>query len=236
MRTIPRLVAAAVGVAALTTAFAAPAAAHVSPDKDEVPAGGFTAVALTIGHGCETAATNVVEIQVPETILNVTPEMVPGWNVVVEKLALDKPVKGPHGEEFTERESVVRYTARPGNELPPDLRLSFTLGFQAPDTPGANLFFKTIQRCTEGETAWIEEYTGEGEEPEHPAPLVRVVKAESEDGSGDKDGDDTASTENAANVSDDDDSADGIAVAGLIAGILGLLAGGAALLRGRRTT
>ena len=60
---------------------------------------------------------------------------------------------------------------------------TFTLGFQAPDTPGEYLFFKTIQTCAVGETAWIEEYTGEGEEPEHPAPAVLVTEA-GEDGHG----------------------------------------------------
>lgn len=221
--------AAAAGIAALGVLAAAPAAAHVSADKSEVPAGGFTAVTLTVPHGCDTAATNELEIQIPASILNVTPEMVPGWDVAVEKTALAEPVEGPHGEQFTERESVVRYSARAGNELPHDLRLSFTIGFQAPDTPGEYLFFKTIQRCTQGETAWIEEYTGDGEEPDTPAPVVRVAEASGGHGASDDDHDAAAESDN------DGDAATPIAIGGLVTGVLGLAAGGLALARTRST-
>ena len=157
---------------------AAPASAHVSPTPSEVPAGGFTAVGLTVGHGCEESPTTSVQIQVPESILNVTPAIVPGWDVEVATEPLDEPVEGSHGEQITERESMVTYTAQPGNELPDGFRQTYTIGFQAPDAEGEYLFFKTIQICAEGQTEWIEEYTGEGEEPEHPSPAVLVTAAQ----------------------------------------------------------
>lgn len=238
---------------------AAPVAAHVSPSPREVPAGGFTAVGLTVGHGCESSPTVRLDIQVPESILNVTPAIVPGWDVEVATEPLDEPVEGSHGEQITERESVVTYTAQPGNELPDGFRQTFTIGFQAPDTPGAYLFFKTIQVCEEGQTEWIAEYTGEGEEPEEPAPAVLVTEAQggghgggepADDGDGEEpaddgdtatgtdapagDDDETAGGEaaGAADDGDDDDgSSNGLAIAGLVAGLAGLAAGGAALAR-----
>lgn len=229
-------------------ALATPAAAHVTPEPGEVPAGVFTAVTLTVPHGCEGSPTAAIDIQVPESILDVTPAVVAGWDVMVETEVLDEPIEGAHGEQITERESVVTYTAQPGNELPDGFRQSFTIGFQAPDTPGEHLFFKTIQRCVEGETAWIAEYTGEGEEPEAPAPVVLVTESDSDshaqgasDEGDDADGTDTDDIEDSddeAAASDDGggsgEDSTGLAVVGLAVGALGLAAGSTALLRSRQ--
>jgi periplasmic copper chaperone A len=229
----------------------APASAHVSPTPSEVPAGGFTAVGLTVGHGCEESPTTSVRIQVPESILNVTPAIVPGWDVEVTTEPLDEPVEGSEGEQITERESTVTYTAQAGNELPDGFRQTYTIGFQAPDAEGEYLFFKTIQICAEGQTEWIEEYTGEGEEPEHPAPAV-LVTASAGGGHGAEEpeddeettettsapaegADDEAAAGDTASSSDDDSSSNGLAVAGLIAGLGGLALGGVALSRSGKT-
>lgn len=259
--TTSRRLAAGAGLAAglsLLLAGASPASAHVSPDKSEVPAGGFTAVTLTAGHGCEGSPTTRMEFQVPELILNVTPSIVPGWDVEVTTEALPEPVEGAHGEEVTERESLVTYTAQPGSELPDGFRQSWTLGFQAPDAEGEHLFFKTIQVCEEGQLEWIEEYTGEGEEPEHPSPVVLVTASEGDghghgsddeaddmdEGHGDEADDtaddategETAAADTTGSSDDDDDSSsNGIAVAGLVAGLAGLGLGGAAFARSGKT-
>ncbi|HEY9557699.1 MAG TPA: YcnI family protein [Acidimicrobiales bacterium] len=228
MRTSTRLVSAGAVAGLALLATASPATAHVSPDKTEVPVGAYTSVALTTGHGCEDSPTTSMAIQIPESIPNVTPAIVAGWDVAIETVPLDEPLEGSHGSQINEREAVVTYTAQPGQELADGFRQSFTIGFQAPDAPGELLFFKTIQTCVEGETAWIEEHTGEGEEPETPAPLVRVVAA------GD-DGDASLVTESAgadADGSDDDGGgSDALAIAGLVAGLVGLAAGGTALVR-----
>jgi uncharacterized protein YcnI len=213
---------------------AGPAAAHVSPDKGEVPAGGFTAVTFSVGHGCDGSPTRELAIQVPEAILNVTPQVHPGWDVAVETAVLAEPAAGPHGEEITERDAVVTYTALAGNELPEGFRDTFTLGFQAPDTPGETLYFNTIQSCVEGETAWIEE------DPDAEAPAPRVLVAEAEAGGhGGSDADDDAATEVAtetvASTTDDSSSSDALAVGGLVLGALGLATGGAALAKSRET-
>ena len=226
---------------------AAPASAHVSPTPSEVPAGGFTAVGLTVGHGCEASPTTSVQIQVPDAILNVTPAIVPGWDVEVATEPLDEPVEGSHGEQITERESMVTYTAQAGNELPDGFRQTYTIGFQAPDAEGEYLFFKTIQICAEGQTEWIEEYTGEGEEPEHPSPAVLVTAAQGGHGAEEPEdeeeateasaegADEEAAAGDTASSSDDESSSNGLAVAGLIAGLGGLALGGIALSRSGKT-
>src|SRR3546814_7992143 len=81
MRTSTRLVSAGAVAGLALLATASPATAHVSPDKTEVPVGAYTSVALTTGHGCEDSPTTSMAIQIPESIPNVTPAIVAGWDV-----------------------------------------------------------------------------------------------------------------------------------------------------------
>jgi uncharacterized protein YcnI len=224
---------------------AGPASAHISPTPGEVPADGFTAVSLTVGHGCDESPTRQLTIEVPELLNEISPQVQPGWDIEVETEELAEPIDDGEGGEVTERMSQVVFTAERGNELPPHFREVFTLGFRAPDAEGEYLFFKTVQTCVEGETAWIEEYTGEGEEPENPSPAVLIGPSEGGGhGGGDAEAEEemepeaeeVAATGEAAAATDDDDgdSSTGIAVAGLVAGLLGLGAGGLALVRSRK--
>jgi periplasmic copper chaperone A len=233
------------GTGALALGLAAPAGAHISPDKGEVPAGGFTSVTFTVGHGCEDSPTREVAFQIPEGILNASPQVLAGWDVVATESALDEPIPGEEGEEAqTERVSEITWTAQAGNELDPHFRQVFTIGFKAPETADGPLAFPVIQRCVEGETPWIAETVEGEEEPEHPAPFVTLGAAEegghgggaddmaAEDAAEDGD-EDAAGTTPVSNESDDGGS-DGLAIAGLIFGLLGLGAGGTALLRSNK--
>lgn len=229
----------AVGIAAGVLALlAAPAGAHITPDKDEVPAGSYNTVTLSVGHGCEESPTKQLVIEVPEGLNSVTPEIHPGWKIAIAKEALTTPVTDAHGEEITERMKSVTFTADAGGELPNGFRDTFTLGFKTPETDGEYMFFKTVQKCTEGETGWIEEYTGDGEEPEHPSPVVKIGPAEAEDGDGSTEttvpeGDGEGETA-AADGTDSGDSSDGLGIAGVVLGGLGLITGGAALATSRK--
>jgi uncharacterized protein YcnI len=220
---------------------AAPASAHVEPDKEEVPAGAETTVGLQVPHGCEDSPTKKLTIQIPEGLVEVTPQVHPGWTIAEKTTKLNPPVTAEDGDEITEGVTEVSFTAQAGNELDPMQRDVFTLGFTAPDKVGQRLAFKTIQTCVEGEVPWIEEWDGTGDEPEHPAPTVTVVKPEGE-GGGDAAAD-SASTgsgdsQQAAASSDSsgDDSSDstGLAVAGIVIGALGLATAAFAVVRTRK--
>lgn len=231
------------GVAFMAT----PAAAHLSPDKDEVPNEAYTSVTLTVGHGCEGEPTNELTVHIPEGLTNVSPQAMPDWDIEMVEEELDEPIEGPHGD-ITEVVTEVIFTAQDGAELPDSHRLPFTIGFRTTATEtGEYLFFRSIQSCSEGEHAWIEEYVRgvtEGEEPDEPAPAVLVGEPEGEHGedTGEAEGDDTADSDGAgesaaadsgAAADDSSDDTDGLAVAGLGAGVLGLLVGGFALFRTR---
>lgn len=246
MTIVHRLGLGLLGAGVLALGLAVPASAHISPDKDSVPAGGFTAVSLTVPHGCEESPTSKIAVEIPESILNAAPQVVAGWDAEATETELDEPVESAHGDPVTERVSEISWTAEAGNELPPHFRQVFTIGFQAPEEVGERLYFKIVQTCTEGETAWIEETTDGAEEPEHPAPFVDVVAADEGDGHGAAEeettttaagGDEEAATEPVAASTDSDDggSSDGLAIGGLVLGALGLAAGGAALVKTRST-
>ena len=225
---------------------AAPAGAHISPDKDEVPAGGFSEVTLTVPHGCEDAPTRELSIEIPEGIVDAAPQVHPGWKVAVVEEELAEPIDD-EGEQITERVASITFTATAGNELPNHFRDKFTVGFKTPDTPGEYLFFKLVQRCTVGETAWIEEYTGEGEEPEHPAPALLITESEGgphgnaageDEDEEEAEGDDADAddVDVSATSDDDSDSSSGLAVAALVVGLVGVAGAGFAISRTRKPT
>lgn len=233
VRVLPPL---GVAVGALVL-LAAPAGAHVSPDTEEVAAGGRATVAFATSHGCEESPTNEMAFEIPEQIISVNPVVHPGWDIAIEMEELAEPVEAAHGDPITERAKTVTFTAKPGNELTNGLRDSFGISFQVPEgIEGENLFFKVVQRCVEGETPWIEEYTGEGEEPEHPSPVVKVGPAEEE--GAEEASVEPVDVEAAAATSDDSDGggSDGLAIAGMVLGLAGLATGGFALAKTRRTT
>lgn len=220
---------------------AAPAGAHVTPDKDEVPNDAYDDVTLTVPHGCEEAPTAVVTVHIPEGVTNISPQVNPGWEIEMVTEELDEPLEGPYGDEITEQVTEVIYTADEGNELPDEYRDDFTIGFRTTFTePGDYLFFKTIQTCDDGaEETWIEEYVEgvtEGEEPDGPSPVLLVTEAEPESGEADIEAEAAAETDGelaAAEESSSDDDSTGLAVAGIVVGVLGLAVGGTALFRTR---
>ncbi|MGH9118550.1 MAG: YcnI family protein [Acidimicrobiales bacterium] len=220
----------AVGIACFTPA----AGAHVTADKDEVAAGGFDAVTLTVPHGCEESPTIRLAVQIPDGFMSVSPQVKPGWEITTEIEALDPPVDDGHGGQITERVAVVTFT---GGPLPVGFRDTFTIGFQAPDTPGELAYFKTVQTCEQGETAWIDEWDGEGEEPEHPAPALMLVAAEDDGHAADADDVAAATGEQAAApdaAGTDDGPSTGLVVAALVMGAAGLVLGGTSLVMAQR--
>lgn len=212
---------------------AAPAAGHVTITPEEGAAGASTVLTVSVGHGCDGSPTTRIAVQMPEQILSVTPTRNPNWEVekVIEQL--DDPATDAHGNEVTERVAEVVYTAV--EPLPDGIRDEFELSLQLPDAAGETLAFPTIQTCEQGETAWTEVAAdGSQEELEAPAPTVTILPAEEGGAHG-------ASAEPAATEAETEpvaaeagDDPDTLGVVALVAGLLGLAAGAAALVLVRR--
>lgn len=212
-------------VATLVTAMAAPAAAHVSVSPAAAPAGGFARLALRVPHGCDGQATRVISTRIPDGVVSVVPQRLPGWEVTTESGAYDEPVE-LHGAQVREGVRLVTWTAQPGEELPDGQFLEFGLSVRLPEADGA-LALPTVQTCVDGsEAAWVE-VAGAGEpEPEQPAPAVQLT-------AGHDHGQDRAAGAKTP-AADAPSGPGGWTLAALVLAAGGALAGGAALVSVRR--
>lgn len=254
-RTLARLLAGGTVAGAAVLGLAGPAAAHVTITPSETAAGAYTVLTFSNGHGCDGSPTTALTISIPEGINAVTPTRHPFYRVEVRTEALASPITDAHGNQITERDAVVVYTAR--KPLPDGQRDAVEVSLQLPDTPGETLAFPVIQTCEQGETAWTEVAASgqSADELEHPAPTVTITEAagEAHGAAGASDPADTAGTAGAADTAGAASPAaasetgsaagadpvtgsegDTLGAVGLGAGVLGLLAGGAALVQVRR--
>ncbi|CUR60748.1 putative nuclear export factor GLE1 family protein [metagenome] len=230
-RTFARVCALPAATAAIALSLVAPAGAHVGATVSDASAGAFTVATFSVPHGCEESPTTKIEIQVPESVLSVTPTRNPYYDVRSTITELDEPTTDAHGNEVTERTSSITYTAT--TPLPDGQRDTFELSFQVPDAAGEVLAFPTIQTCEEGRTDWTE-VAAEGQdadELEHPAPSFEILPASGEG----QHASDEADEPEAVDAEDSDGSA-ALGWAALVAGLLGLAAGGLALARTRTTS
>ena len=234
-RTSARLGALPVATAAIALSLTAPASAHVGATVGDASAGAYTIATFSVPHGCEGSPTTRIEIRVPESVLSVTATRNPYYELETRIEQLDEPLADSHGNEVTERTASITYTAE--TPLPDGQRDTFELSFQVPDAVGEVLTWPTIQTCEKGSTAWTEVAADGQDEDEldHPAPSFEVLPAaEGGDHHGASEApDESGGTGAAADSDDGDDDSDSLGWAGLVAGLLGLAAGGLALARTR---
>ena len=230
MRPITRsatLAATALGAGALL-ALAGPLAAqaHVSVTPSDTAAGSYAVLEFASGHGCEGSPTTSFTVDIPESILSVTPTLKAGWTVEKVMVELDEPAEGAHGDPVTERVGQVFYTA--GTPVPDGYRDTFQVQVLLPeDAAGERLEFPVLQTCVEGETAW-DESAADGAEPEHPAPAIEVTEAAGDaHGHGDDEAEPAAATSTDAAAAAGSDDVDVLArvvgIAGLAVGVAGIV-------------
>jgi hypothetical protein len=147
--------------------------------------------------------------------------------VNVETTPLAEPAEA-EGEEATE--AVSRITWAGGRIGPGEFdEFDVSMGPLPDDTD--ELVFKALQTYDNGEVVrWIEEPGPGGEEPEFPAPVLRLTAAEGENG-----GEEASAADVDVGGEDDEDS-DTLAVVALVVGALGLVAGVGGIVLARRAT
>lgn len=246
------------GTAAALVALAAPASAHVTVQPSTVTAGGYATLSFKVPNERDNTSTTGVHVQLPTDapIASVTVQPKPGWTYKVTRGAPATPVSA-HGVQVTEVVTEINWTADAGNQgiAPGEFDL-FTISAGALSEDTDQLTFKTIQTYSDGEeVAWID-VAAEGQpEPELPAPVVHLVPVADEDGGSENGGDQnggtaepaagdtngsgtsTSTSGNAATTASADQSdgtARALGIAGLVVGVVGLGAGGFALLAVRR--
>jgi uncharacterized protein YcnI len=216
--TIRSYIAAAVVLAVL--ALAPAAGAHVTLQPEQAPAGGFTRLDVRVPTERENASTTKVVVQMPHGFIFASYEPVPGWDIELTMRKLDKPVE-VFGEQQTEEVGRITFTAAgEANAIAPGQFQDFGLSLGMPEgRPGSMLTFKAIQTYSSGEVVrWIGP-----PDSEEPAPQVELTAAEEEASAP------AAQEPAAAAPSEEDDDGNGLAIAALVVGALGLVAGLAAL-------
>jgi uncharacterized protein YcnI len=216
-----------VGAVVAALALAPAAAAHVTLQPPEAPAGGFTRLDVRVPTERDNASTTKVVVQMPPGFLSVSTEPVPGWDAQLTMRQLDEPVE-QFGEQVTEEVGRVTFTADgEASAIQPGQFRDFGLSLAVPEgRPGSMLTFKALQTYSNGEVVrWIGP-----PDSEEPAPQVELTAAEEEEAAA------PAAEEPAAPAAaEEDDDGNGLAIAALVVAILGLAAGLAALFlrRGR---
>ncbi|MFJ4831712.1 YcnI family protein [Streptomyces sp. NPDC088747] len=228
-------------VAGLTSAAVLAAAgaafAHVTVHPESYAKGATDGVlTFRVPNEEDTASTTKVQVFLPtdHPVLGVLVTPQDGWTAEVTTTKLKTPVKTDDGS-ITEAVSEITWT---GGRIRHGEYQDFNVAFgQLPDDAD-QLAFKTLQTYSDGNVVrWIEEAEQGGEEPENPAPVLALTAgtaADSGAAASSSTGSDSASDSTAeSSVASSDSTARGLGIAGLVVGVLGLLAAGFALARAR---
>ncbi|MFF7642826.1 DUF1775 domain-containing protein [Streptomyces canus] len=209
------------------------ASAHVTVHPDSY-AKGATDGALTfrVPDESDTASTTKVQLFLPtdHPLLGVLVSPHDGWTAKVTDTKLKTPVKTDDGT-ITDAVSEITWT---GGKIAPGQYEDFDVAFgQLPDDT-AQLTFKALQTYSDGKVVrWIEEAAQGDDEPENPAPVLKLTAATATSASTSKTSASAGEGE-ASNASASDSTARGLGVAGLVVGVLGLAAGAFAVVRSRQ--
>ncbi|WP_434096486.1 YcnI family copper-binding membrane protein [Streptomyces mobaraensis] len=235
-----RLAAVGTAAAAGVLFLAGPASAHVSVQPGTAEKGGYSTISIKVPNEKDNASTVKVELALDpkHPLVSVMPQAVPGWDVKVEKTKLDKPVR-MHGKSIDEAVSKVVWT---GGKIEPGNFQQFPLSVGQLPTDADELVFKALQTYSDDDVVrWIDPSKPGGEEPEHPAPVLKLVDKPAagkpaDDGKSNP-GMNTAATSGNGDSDGGGDSTDTTArvlgVVGIVVGVAGAAFG---VLAGRRRT
>ncbi|MET7527617.1 YcnI family protein [Streptomyces sp900116325] len=223
-------------VAALATAGVLTAAgvafAHVTVHPESYAKGATDGVlTFRVPNEEDTADTTKVQVFLPvdHPVLGVLVTPQDGWTAKVTTTRLKTPVRTDDGT-ITDAVSDITWS---GGRIRSGEYQDFDVAFGQLPHDTEQLGFKTLQTYSDGKVVrWIEETQKGAEEPESPAPVLKLTAGTA----GDESAPMTASSsepEATAKASSSDSTARGLGIAGLVAGVLGLVAAGVALARGR---
>jgi periplasmic copper chaperone A len=219
------------GAAALTVGLTAlPALAHVTVSSPGATQGGYGVLTFRVPTESDTASTTGLKVQFPAdqplSFVSVKPKA--GWTYRVTRAKLPAPAQS-HGTEITDYTSVIEWKAAAGTGIKPGEFDEFQVS-AGPLPEAESMTFKAIQTYSDGAVvSWIEEPApGSSEEPEHPAPALKLAApAASGGGSGA-----TAPAVPAVPAADSDAASRGSVTGAYVLGGAGLAAGLAGLVLG----
>ncbi|MFZ4298360.1 YcnI family protein [Streptomyces cinereoruber] len=153
--------------------------AHVSVQpQGEAAKGGYATVNIKVPNERDNASTVKLEVNFPldHPLASVMPQPVPGWKAEVTKSKLDKPLE-LHGKKINEAVSKVTWTSD-GSGIAPGFFQTFPLSLGQLPEDVDQLVLKSIQTYSNKEVVrWIEEQKEGAEEPQNPAPVLKLSAA-----------------------------------------------------------
>ncbi|WP_242606975.1 YcnI family copper-binding membrane protein, partial [Protofrankia symbiont of Coriaria ruscifolia] len=223
-----------------------PASAHVTVQPKSATAGSYTTVSFKVPTERDDASTTKLEVQFPTDtpISSVSIEPHPGWSYEVAKTKLAQPIKSDDGSISEVIAQITWIASSADTAIKPGEFAVFNVSAgPLPDKAGT-LAFKTLQTYSNGEVVrWIDVAQPGQNEPEHPAPVLTLTAAGSDNtashgasAAGASPAAGTAALINTASNSTDnsDGTARGLGIAGLVVGLIGIGIGAVALLGRRR--
>ena len=208
---------------------AGPAFAHVTITPESAAQGSTAELTFKVPNEESSAATTQVQIQVPTAhpIAQFLVRPLPGWTVSVQSINLAKPVVTDDGS-FTTAVSEVTWT---GGQILPGQYQDFSVSADPLPSGIGQLVFKAVQTYSNGDVVrWIDLTQAGQPDPGHPAPVLTLTPA----GAGGASGAAASAQADPSGAAGSDAAAITLGSCGLVAGLLGLAAGGAAWLRVRR--
>ncbi|HKY77239.1 MAG TPA: YcnI family protein [Acidimicrobiia bacterium] len=151
--------------------------AHVTVNPREAVQGRYAKLAFRVPNERDNAGTTKLEVNLPaeHPFASVSVRPQPGWTYTVEKVKLATPVK-VHDNEISEAATKITWT---GGVIKPHEFNEFEVSVGPLPEDVDSITFKALQTYENGEVVrWIEEETPGGAEPEHPAPILKLTKAD----------------------------------------------------------
>lgn len=234
----------AIAMTAGLVLLAGPAFAHVTVNPREAEQDGYTKLTFRVPTESDTLSTTKLEVALPadHPIASVSVKPHPGWTYQVEKTKLAKPISSDDGQ-ITEAVSTITWTADKAAAIKPGEFDEFDVSV-GPLPEVDSLTFKALQTYSDGSVVrWIDEAKEGQPEPEHPAPVLTLTPATSDDGAGSSDptasADPTTSTSSrnsateagAASTPDDDSTVP--LILSIIALVVAVAGAGVAVVRRR---
>jgi uncharacterized protein YcnI len=224
---------------AATLGLALPASAHVTVGADDAHQGATDAVLTFRVPNEEVGATTVkVTVSFPKVtpLASVRPAAKPGWTFATTKVAFDPPITTDDGTISEGVGEVVWTAANAAAGIPAGGFETFQVLVGPLPQKASRLSFPTLQTYSDGKTvSWIQPITDPANEPDNPAPTLRllpasdaatapaVVAPQTEPSSG-----------ASAATADDVSGVRRLAVIALVVAVIAVLSGGAGVVLGRR--
>ncbi|WP_336854086.1 YcnI family protein [Sinomonas albida] len=221
--------------AALISAGAAAASAHVTVSPDDPAANGYTHLTFNMPNESATAKSNKLDVKLPTDtpFTSVSVKPIEGWTAQVITGDLPKPVT-IGGSTVTKAPTEVIWTANDAaHEIGQNQYQSFSLSVGKLPSAGTKIVLPAAQTYTDGTVVNWNETAEEGQpEPKHPAPSFTTTAADDAKPSASE-----SATPAAAAPASQTTSDSGASTWGIVLGAVGAILGAAALvlvLTGRR--